>query len=112
VDCIRAPVIVEAANAPLTPEADRALTERDVVILPDILANAGGVTASYFEWVQNRQHYRWSLDRVRQELDALMAHAFEDLWTEAREQQVSLRVAAFMTAIRRVWRATQLEGYF
>jgi glutamate dehydrogenase (NAD(P)+) len=111
-DRIRAPLIVEAANAPLDPEADRLLTERGVVILPDILANAGGVTASYFEWVQNRQHYRWSLDRVRQELDALMARAFEDIWAEAREQQVSLRVAAFMTAIRRVWRATQLEGYF
>jgi glutamate dehydrogenase (NAD(P)+) len=111
-DRIRAPMIVEAANAPLDPEADRLLTERGVVILPDILANAGGVTASYFEWVQNRQHYRWSLDRVRQELDALMAHAFEDIWAEAREQQVSLRVAAFMIAIRRVWRATQLEGYY
>ena len=111
-DRIRAPIIVEAANSPVRPEADQLLTERGVIILPDILANAGGVTASYFEWVQNRQHYRWSLDRVRQELDALMSHAFEDVWTEAREQKVSLRVAAFMTAIRRVWRAAQLDGYF
>jgi glutamate dehydrogenase (NAD(P)+) len=108
---IRAPVVIEAANAPVRPEADRMLSERGTVILPDILANAGGVTASYFEWVQNRQHYRWSLDRVRQELDASMAHAFEDVWDVAREHRVNLRVAAFMTAIRRVWRATQLEGY-
>jgi glutamate dehydrogenase (NAD(P)+) len=69
------------------------------------------VSASYFEWVQNRQHYQWSLDRVRQELDALMARAFEDVWDTAREHQVSLRVAAFMNAIRRVQRATELEGY-
>jgi glutamate dehydrogenase (NAD(P)+) len=111
VDRIRAPFIVEAANAPTRPEADARLHERGVLILPDILANAGGVSASYFEWVQNRQHYQWSLDRVRQELDALMARAFEDVWDTAREHQVSLRVAAFMNAIRRVQRATELEGY-
>lgn len=108
---IRAPIIVEAANAPVRPEADKILHERGVVILPDILANAGGVSASYFEWVQNRQHYQWSLDRVRSELDALMSRAFDDVWDTAKQHQVSLRVAAFMNAIRRVKRATELEGY-
>jgi glutamate dehydrogenase (NAD(P)+) len=108
---IKAPMIVEGANAPTRPEADTILHQRGVVVLPDILANAGGVSASYFEWVQNRQHYSWSLDRVRQELDALMSRAFEDVWDVAREHKVSLRVAAFMTAIRRVWRATEWEGF-
>ncbi len=111
VDQIRAPIIVEAANSPIRPEADAILYERGTVVLPDILVNAGGVTASYFEWVQNRQYYRWHLDRVRQELDALMSRAFEEVWDVAREQNASLRTAAFMIAIRRVWRATELEGY-
>jgi glutamate dehydrogenase (NAD(P)+) len=108
---IKAPVIIEAANAPIRPEADTVLYSQGQIVLPDILVNAGGVTASYFEWVQNRQHYRWSLDRVRSELDALMMRAFEDVWATSREHEVSMRVAAFMTAIRRVWRATELEGY-
>lgn len=111
VETIRAPIIVEAANAPVRPAADRVLYDRGTIVLPDILANAGGVTASYFEWVQNRQHYRWSLDRVRQELDALMSRAFEDVWDAAREMNVSLRTAAFANGIKRVWRATQLQGY-
>ena len=66
---IRAPLIVEAANSPIRPDADQLLHQKGVTILPDILANAGGVTVSYFEWAQNRQHYRWNLDRVRQELE-------------------------------------------
>ncbi|MDA0659012.1 MAG: glutamate dehydrogenase [Planctomycetota bacterium] len=107
---IRARTIIEAANAPVLPEADRILEAQGVTVLPDILANAGGVSASYFEWVQNRQHYRWSLDRVRQELDALMLRAFDQVWDTAREHHVSLRVAAFMIGIRRVHRATQLSG--
>ena len=111
VDQIKAPMIIEAANAPVRPEADAILEKRGTIVLPDILANAGGVTASYFEWVQNRQYYRWGLDRVRQELDAVLARAFEDVWDEARQHNVSLRVAAFMLAIRRVVRATELEGY-
>src|SRR5688572_6641894 len=74
---VRAPVIVEAANEPVRPEADMALSERGVVLVPDVLANAGGVTVSYFEWAQNRQFYTWNLDRVRQELERVMTHAFE-----------------------------------
>lgn len=110
VDEIRANAIIEAANAPIRPDADAVLHKRGTVILPDILANAGGVTASYFEWVQNRQYYRWSLDRVRQELDAVMTRAFEIVWDTAREHDVSLRTAAFMTGIKRVKRATELHG--
>ncbi|MBB3209031.1 glutamate dehydrogenase (NAD(P)+) [Rhodopirellula rubra] len=110
VDTIKAKVIVEAANGPVHPGADEILNERGVTVLPDILANAGGVTVSYFEWVQNRQHYRWSLDRVRQELDHTMNEAFEDVWQMAAQHEVSLRTAAYMIGISRVKRATELAG--
>ena len=103
-------MIIEAANGPVTPEADEILTKRDIIVLPDILAHAGGVSASYFEWVQNRQHYRWTLDRVRQELDALMLRAFNLVWDVSKEHNVSLRVAAFMTGIQRVHRSSKLSG--
>lgn len=107
---VRAKTIIEAANGPIDPEADEILQSRKITILPDILANAGGVTVSYFEWVQNRQHYRWSLDRVRQELDRTMSDAFENVWQQSANQRVSLRTAAFILAISRVQRATELAG--
>jgi len=107
---IKAPLIIEAANAPIDPEADDLLHARGCIILPDILANAGGVTVSYFEWVQNLQFYKWSLNRIRQELEAVLTHAFEAVWQEAKLHNVSLRTAAYMIAIRRVQRATELGG--
>lgn len=107
---IRAKYIVEAANAPTDPVADGILETRGVKILPDILANAGGVTASYFEWVQNRQHYRWGINRVRQELDHLMSAAFEQVWELSVARKVSLRTAAYILGIGRVSRATILAG--
>ena len=107
---IRAPLIIEAANAPIDPDADDLLHARGAIILPDILANAGGVTVSYFEWVQNLQFYKWGLNRVRQELEAVMTHAFDGVWQEAKQHNVSLRTAAYMIAIRRVQRATELGG--
>jgi glutamate dehydrogenase (NAD(P)+) len=110
VDAIHAKVIVEAANGPIYPGADEILNERGITVLPDILANAGGVTVSYFEWVQNRQHYRWSLDRVRQELDHTMNEAFEAVWQMSAQHNVSLRTAAYMIGIARVKRATELAG--
>ena len=79
-------------------------------ILPDILANAGGVTVSYFEWAQNRQHYQWGLNRVRQELDRVLAESFEGVWQLSHERKVSLRTAAYMLGIGRVGRATILGG--
>ncbi len=109
-DKIRAKTIIEAANGPVDPEADERLAARGIMILPDILANAGGVTVSYFEWVQNRQHYRWSLDRVRQELDRTLSDAYENVWQQSATVSVSLRTAAFMLAIARVQRATELAG--
>ena len=107
---IKAPLIIEAANQPVWPDADQIFDARGTVVLPDILANAGGVTVSYFEWVQNRQHYSWGLNRVRQELDRVMSDSFERVWTLAKERKVSLRTAAYVLGIGRVGRATILGG--
>jgi len=107
---IKAPVIIEGANGPTWPDADKIFAERGTVVLPDILANAGGVTVSYFEWVQNRQHYQWGLNRVRQELDRVMGDSFERVWSLATERKVTLRTAAYMLGIGRVSRATILGG--
>ena len=107
---VKAPVIVEAANEPIRPDADEILHGAGVTILPDILANAGGVTASYFEWAQNRQHYQWGINRVRQELDRVLSDSFEQVWELSVERGVSLRTAAYILGIGRVGRATILGG--
>ena len=107
---IKAPVIVEAANAPVHPEADDILVKAGKTVVPDILVNAGGVTASYFEWVQNRQHYQWGLNRVRQELEAILAEAFQRVWELSQQRRVTLRTAAYIIGIGRVGRATVLGG--
>lgn len=107
---VQAPIVVEAANAPVEPDADAVFESRGVTLLPDILVNAGGVTASYFEWVQNRQQYQWGIDRVRQELDRILGEAFEQVWQLAKSRNVSLRTAAYMVGVGRVARATVLGG--
>jgi glutamate dehydrogenase (NAD(P)+) len=108
---IRAPIVIEGANAPTDPDADDILHRRGIIVLPDILANAGGVTVSYFEWVQNLQFYRWNLNRVRQELEHVLCKAFDAVWLEAKDHQCSLRTAAYIIAIRRVRAATELAGH-
>ncbi|MCA9052816.1 MAG: glutamate dehydrogenase [Planctomycetaceae bacterium] len=107
---VRARYIIEAANSPLTPDADEILARKDVLVVPDILANAGGVTVSYFEWVQNRQHFKWELSRVREELDKIMRESLDRVWRIAEEKKVPLRVAAYVLGIGRVGRATVLGG--
>jgi glutamate dehydrogenase (NAD(P)+) len=107
---VRAAIIIEAANAPVAPDADTIFDARGIMVLPDILANAGGVTASWFEWVQNRQHYQWGINRVRQELDRILSEAFEQVWQLSQSRQVSLRTAAYMLGLGRVARATVLGG--
>ncbi len=107
---IKAPLIIEAANQPVWPDADQIFDARGTIVLPDILANAGGVTVSYFEWAQNRQHYSWGLNRVRQELDRVLSDSFERVWSLATERKVSLRTAAYILGIGRVGRATILGG--
>jgi glutamate dehydrogenase (NAD(P)+) len=102
---VRASIVAEAANAPTTPEADEILMQRGVTVIPDILANAGGVTVSYFEWAQNVQQYRWELDRVREQLEKRMSRAFSDVQAMAKERKTDMRTAAFALAIQRVGRA-------
>ena len=104
---VRASVVVEAANGPTRPEADRVLLDRGVVIAPDILANAGGVTVSYFEWAQNIQRFQWDLERVNGELETKMRKAYRDVKDLATDKEVDLRTAAFVLAIQRVGRAAQ-----
>jgi glutamate dehydrogenase/leucine dehydrogenase len=100
---VSADVVVEAANGPLTPDADDVLVEKDVVVVPDILANAGGVTVSYFEWVQNRQRFYWTEQKVNEELERIIVAAFDDL-IEAFETHdlPNMRTAAYVVAIQRV----------
>jgi glutamate dehydrogenase (NAD(P)+) len=107
---VRAKYIVEAANGPTRPEADEIFHRRDIVVVPDILANAGGVTVSYFEWVQNRQQFKWELSRVRNELDRILIESFDKVWSLALEKKVPLRTAAYIVGIGRVGRATVLAG--
>lgn len=102
---VRAKIIVEGANAPTTPEADEILRRRGVLIVPDILANAGGVSVSYYEWVQNIQQFRWDLERVNLELEKGMRLAYRAVSELAKERRIDLRTAAFVLAIRRVGQA-------
>ncbi len=107
---VQAKLIVEAANGPTWPEADAVFRERGIPVVPDILANAGGVVVSYFEWVQNLQHFRWPLEQIQREQESRMVDSFQKVFDLAQRKNVSLRTAAFMLAIRRVGRATVLGG--
>jgi len=110
---VRADVIVEAANGPLTPRADDVFADREVLVVPDILANAGGVTVSYFEWVQNRQRFSWTAQRVNEELERVIVDAFDALVdAHGREGVETLRTAAYVVAIRRVVDAFEDAGTF
>ncbi|MBA3531709.1 MAG: Glu/Leu/Phe/Val dehydrogenase [Ardenticatenales bacterium] len=105
-------LIVEGANGPTTPEADRMLRERGIVAVPDILANAGGVTVSYFEWVQGLQSFFWSEKEIFERLERIMTTAFEDCWSMAERKNVDMRTAASILAIARVAEATELRGIY
>jgi glutamate dehydrogenase (NAD(P)+) len=109
---VKAKLIVEGANGPVTVEGDEILTRRGVMAVPDILANAGGVTVSYFEWVQGLQFNRWSLEEVRSRLYTIMHEAFEKVWSVAQDHKISLREAAFVVAVERVAEALQTRGLF
>ena len=107
---VQARMIIEAANSPTWPEADEVFNARGIPVVPDILANAGGVIVSYFEWVQNLQHFRWPLEQIQREEEKRLVEAFQDMYDLAQSQRISLRTAAFLRAITRVSRAHALGG--
>lgn len=107
-----APIVVEAANGPVTPEADEVLGRRGIVVVPDILANAGGVTASYFEWAQSRQGYPWDEDLVASRLGRTMDDAFASVWARAGDLGLTLRDAAGVVAVERIAAAISARGLF
>jgi glutamate dehydrogenase (NAD(P)+) len=108
---VRARIVIEGANHPLTPAADRVLSDGGTLVVPDVLANAGGVIVSYYEWVQNLQHLSWSEREINERLAAKMRRAYEGVAARAERDGVSLRVAAYELGIARVLVATQARGY-
>ena len=112
VNSIQARIIVEGANGPITTYADEALQKKGIIVIPDILANAGGVVVSYFEWVQNAQSFMWDEDYINNNLEKVMKKAFGEVWQVHLEKGVSMRVAAYMVALGRVVSAKKLRGIF
>lgn len=109
---IRAQIVVEAANGPTTVEADEILSKRGILVVPDILANAGGVIVSYFEWVQNIQSLTWEESEVNENLAKIITRAFDDVWSLSESKSATLRMAAYMTALRRLVVAKQFRPIF
>ena len=110
-DRIKAAVVVEAANHPVTPEGDAILNDRGIHVLPDILVNAGGVVGSYFEWTQNLYQHKWDEDEVSAELYKIMSSAYRDVWDIVRRERVTFREAAFLLGVGRVHHAAKLRGF-
>jgi glutamate dehydrogenase (NAD(P)+) len=103
-------MIVEGANGPTVAGADKVINEKGILAVPDILANAGGVTVSYFEWVQNRLGYKWTLERIERRSDRIMRDAFEKVYDTAQKYQVSMRIAAYIVAIEKVSQTYKFRG--
>ena len=112
VDIIDCNIILEGANGPTTPEADEILNDKGIIIIPDILANSGGVLVSYFEYIQDIHAYFWDLERINQELKRVLLNAFEDVYQLSQERKISLRMAAYIFAVSRVAKAIKLRGFY
>jgi glutamate dehydrogenase (NAD(P)+) len=109
---IKARMVIEGANGPTTPAADDILQERNILVLPDVIANAGGVTVSYFEWVQDFSSFFWSEDEINARLVRIMKEAFAGVWSVAQDHKVSLRTATFIVACKRILHARELRGLY
>ena len=108
---IKATIVVEAANGPTTAEGTRILTERGILLVPDVLASAGGVTVSYFEWVQNNMGYYWTEEEVREKMTKKMVEAFENVYTTATTRNIDMRLAAYMIGVRKTAEASRFRGW-
>ena len=111
-DLIKAKLIIEGANGPTTPEADDILQGKNILVVPDVLANAGGVTVSYFEWVQDFNSYFWDEDEINHRLERLMKKAFDSIWDVSVKNNTSLRTAAFIIGCSRILKSRQLRGLY
>lgn len=109
---IKAKLIIEGANGPTAPEADAILQEKGIVVVPDILANGGGVTVSYFEWVQNKYGHYWTEDEVNAKHDASMSAAFQNVWFNSQQYKTSMRIGSYITAIKKLDKAIQYRGRY
>jgi glutamate dehydrogenase (NAD(P)+) len=109
---VQAKLIVEGANGPTTPDADRILEQRGIRVVPDILANAGGVTVSYFEWVQDIQSFFWEEHEINNKLERVMQRAFQQTMEQADKHGVSWRMGAYLVAVKRVADATSVRGIY
>jgi glutamate dehydrogenase (NAD(P)+) len=109
---IQARVIVEAANGPVTPDADEILDDKGVLVVPDILANAGGVVVSYFEWVQDLQAFFWEEEEVNQKLEKAMRRSYQHVAQTAEQNKVNMRMGAYIIGVKRVAEATTIRGIY
>ena len=109
---IKAKLIVEGANGPTEADADQILNDKGIVVVPDVLANGGGVTVSYFEWVQNRMGHYWTEDEVNAKHDASMAQAFENCWYNSQQYKTSMRIGAYITALKKIDKAVRYKGNY
>ena len=109
---IKTKMVLEGANGPTTPDADLILADRGIQVVPDVIANAGGVTVSYFEWVQDFSSFFWSEDEINVRLDKIMVDAFKRIWETSEQHRISLRTAAFVVACTRVLQARERRGLY